>query len=507
MAKNKKPSGGNPAGAFEDAAHHHQAGRLAKAEKAYRKAITAKADFFEAHVNLGVVLEAQGKLEDAEKSFSRAIILNPEMAEIHYALGTVLDALNRPADAAVSHQRALDLKPDYVEALNGLAIAEEKQGNADIAIKTFEKALGLNPGFAEAANNLGNLYHRQGGAEDAIQAFRSAIAIRPDYAEAHRNLGQALLLGGNFSEGWGEYQWRWRCRDFPSERRTFPQPLWQGEDLAGKTILVWGEQGVGDEVQFASMVPDLVDGGAKVIIESDPRLTPVFDRSFPSAQCVAKTNPPHPATMADTVNFQVPMGNLGRWLRPHADSFPQRRSFLVADPDRRQSFRQRYCKNNSNLLIGLAWHSRNPEIGNEKSMSLSDMNPLAVIPGITFIDLQHGEWAPDRKIFEAETGTSIIYDEEVDQMTDLDSFFNQLAALDMVISISSATTHFAGALGIPTWTMLHAQPIYYWMAEREDTLWYPSVRLFRQRQKGDWPGVVKALARELSAKLNKNEPE
>ncbi|NQU56254.1 MAG: tetratricopeptide repeat protein [Rhodospirillales bacterium] len=491
MAKKRKSSvsKGNPAKAFEDAAAHHQAGRLAKAEKAYRKAIAINGDFFEAHVNLGVVLQAQEKLEGAEKSFARAIALNDSVPEIHYALGTVLSDLGRAADAAASHQRALDLNPVYVEALNGLAIALEKQGNAEGAVLTFERALDLNPGFAEAQNNLGNLYHRQGQPGDAIAAFRRAIAINPDYAEAHRNLSQALLLGGNLAEGWAEYQWRWRCRDFPSEKRAFPYALWAGEDLDRKTLLVWGEQGVGDEVHFAGQIPDLLDAGANVVVECEQRLVPLFQRSFPDATCVARKTPPDPATQQG-IDFHIPSGDLGRWLRPDMDAFPDRAAYLVAEQDRVRKLKGQYRAGTKDLLIGVAWTSKNPEIGADKSMALSDWKPLASVPGVRFIDLQYGDTAAERTAFEKQTDIAIHRDDGIDQLADLDAFAAQISAMDLVISVSNTTVHFSGALGVPTWVLLNRVPLSCWMQDREDCPWHPSVRLFRQSEAGQWGDVI-----------------
>jgi len=498
MAKKRKPSvpKGNPAKAFEDAAAHHQAGRLAKAEKAYRKAIALNGDFFEAHVNLGVVLQARGKLEDAEKSYARAIALNDSVPEIHYALGTVLSDLGRAADAGASHQRALELNPVYVEALNGLAIAQEKQGNAEGAVLTFERALDLNPGFAEAQNNLGNLYHRQGQAGDATAAFRRAVTTNPDYAEAHRNLGQALLLGGDLTEGWAEYQWRWRCRDFPSQFRAFPYALWAGEDLGGKTLLVWGEQGVGDEVHFAGQIPDLLDAGANVVLECEHRLVALFRRSFPGATCVARKTPPDPAT-GQGIDFHIPSGDLGRWLRPDIGAFPDRGAYLVADQERIGKLKDQYRDGTKDRLIGVAWTSKNPEIGADKSMSLSDWRPLADISGVRFIDLQYGDTAAERQVFQDQTGMTIHSDDAVDQLTDLDAFAAQISAMDLVISVSNTTVHFAGALGVPTWVLLNRVPLSCWMQDREDCPWHPSVRLFRQTEAGQWGDVIDRVKEAL----------
>ncbi len=497
LAKKPKPGGGGPA--LQDALAHHQAGRLKEAEQGYRKVIAAEPGLFEAHVNLGVVLQGQGRLADGAESFRSAAALNPDYAEVHYALGTVLEELDDLDEARASFQRAVDIKPDYVEALNGLAIGLQKQGKPAEAIETFERALEIDPGFAETLNNLGNLYHREGRIEDALETFRRAIAIAPDYAEAHRNLSQALLMAGRLDEGWRESGWRWKCRDFPSEKRDFPQPLWEGEPLKGKKILVWGEQGVGDEVHFAGMVPDLLDAGAKVVLESDPRLAPLFERSFAGVECAPRETPPWPGTGAGDIDYQIPSGDLGRWFRPDLDSFPGRDSYLAADEKLRLELRDRYRKDPEGLLVGIAWISKNPEIGKAKSMPLADWRPLAGIPGVTFVNLQYGDTRDEREAFEKEAGTPVLDDGGIDQLADLDAFAAQVAAMDLVISVSNTTVHFSGAMGVPTWVLLNTVPLPVWMMGRDDCPWHPSVRLFRQSQAGGWADVIGRVGKELRA--------
>ena len=489
----KKSGGGQAAdigAVLKGALAHHQAGRLDEAEQAYRQALSQDPKAFVAHVNLGVVLQDQGRLEDAAETFQNALAINPEVAEVHYGLGLVLQDRDETADAEAAFRRAVEINPDYAEALNGLAIALEKQGETEEAAATFERALAANPGFAEAHNNLGNLYHKEGRPDDAMAAFRRAIEINPEYAEAHRNLSHVLLLAGRLDEGWKEFQWRWRCRDFPSATRPFPQPPWTGEPVDGKTVLVWGEQGIGDEVHFAAMVPDLIDAGARVVLECEHRLVPLFGRSFPEATCVATETPPAAETMAGDIDFQVPSGNLGQWLRPDLDSFPGRESYLTADEDRAQALKDRYRDGGDDRLVGIAWISKNPEIGKDKSMALADWRPLAEIGGIRFVDLQYGDTADERAEFEQDTGTPIIHDDAIDQMADMDAFAAQVAAMDLVISVSNTTVHVSGAMGVPTWVLLNTLPLCVWMAEGEDSPWYPSIRLFRQSQAGEWADVI-----------------
>ncbi len=494
----KKSPSGNVAGpALQEALAHHQAGRLADAEREYRAALSRDPGALVAQVNLGVVLRDQGRKEEARDSYRRALSIDPDVAEVHYGLGLVLQELNEGDEAIACFRRAVEIKPDYVEALNGLAIGLQKQGNPAEAIETFERALEIDPGFAEAHNTLGNLYHREGRPDDAVAAFRRAIAINPDYAEAHRNLSQALLLAGSLDEGWREAGWRWKCRDFPSEKRDFPQPLWAGEPLAGQKILVWGEQGVGDEVHFAAMVPDLLDAGAKVVLESDPRLVPLFRRSFPGVECAPRETPPAAETGAEDIDFQAPSGDLGRWLRPDLESFPSPVPYLAADPARADGLRSKYREGGKDLLVGIAWVSKNPEIGKEKSMSLMDWRPLTARTGIKFIDLQYGDTEEERRTFEKKTGTPVLHDGDIDQMADLDAFAAQVAAMDLVVSVSNTTVHISGGLGVPTWVLLNSLPLPVWMLGREDSPWYQSMRLFRQAEAGDWTDVVLRVEGEL----------
>ncbi len=493
---------GMAAEAFDAGNAHQQAGQFEDAEREYRAAIGAQGDFFEAHVNLGVVLQGQGKAEDAGEAFLRAIGLNPEMADIHYALGTVYQDLNRIGDARDCFQSALDIDCGSVEALNGLAICRETLGDADGAVEAFKSAIDVNPDFAEAHNNLGTLYSKLGRIEDAQACLRRAIEINPDYAEAHRNYSHVLLLQGRFAEGWPEFRWRWQCRDFPSEKRIFPQPLWAGQPLEGKTILVWGEQGVGDEIHFAEMVPDLFEAGARVILECETRLAPLFRRSFSAVTCIPRQTPPAAEALNPDIDFQCPSGDLAGWLRSGWGAFPGRSSFLTANHARAEALKETYQAGSRDLVVGIAWISKNPEVGKDKSMTLSDWRGLAEISGVRFVDLQYGDTAEERARFEEDTGATILHDEAIDQMADLDAFAAQVAAMDLVISVSNTTVHMAGALGIPTWVVVNTVPLCVWTLEGETSPWYPSLRLFRQSEAGVWDDVVGQVAgalREFSA--------
>jgi len=507
-------------------------GRLDDAAERYREAIAAEPSSPQAYNNLGNVLARLGETEAAARHYRSAIGHAPTYAVAHYNLGTLLLDGGDADGAAAAFRRVLELDPAYAEAHNNLGQALETAGDLDGAAGHYQSALALHPRFAEAFNNMGNVHKKRGDLEAAVRSYgdaiginprdpsphtnlgvvramlgdvdealathRKAIEIAPDHPEAHHNLGLALLLSGRLPEAWAEYEWRLGipCRKTPDR---LPETRWRGEALAGKRILVWGEQGVGDEVMFAGMVPDLLETGASVVLENDPRLRALLQRSFPGARCVQRQEPPASDMAPDAFDFHTPSGSLGRWLRPTLDTFPPRRSYLVADAGRRDELRARYLQGSDDRLVGIAWYSKNPNSGRYKSMSLMELRPLAATPGIRLVDLQYGDTAEERRAFAEETGVSVIHDERVDQMADLDAFAAQVAAMDVVVSVSNTTVHMAGALGVPTWVMLQHVPLSCWMLEREDSPWYPSARLFRQSRAGRWDDVVARVSAELAA--------
>jgi tetratricopeptide (TPR) repeat protein len=444
---------------------------------AYRKAVSAVPGFAPALVNLGQALletdeaeEAAGCFEGARATFAddpdvlgglgralaaigrtdealthlrRAREITPNDPVVLCNLGTALQANGDVAEAEAAFEAAISLEPGLAEGHYNLGLAYQEQGRLDDAVSQYGRALEIEPSHIMAQVNLSMAFLDLGRIDDAVATCRRALEEAPEHAEAHHNLSLALLLQGNFSEGWAEYEWRFKTGE--GTQRQFPQVPWNGEPVDAKTVLVWAEQGVGDEVMFAGMVPDLVEAGANVILEADPRLVPVCERSFEGIECVAKQNPPGAETKRDGIDFQVPCGNLGRWLRPDLDSFPGRDTYLAADAERAAALREQYRAGTEDRLIGIAWISKNKRLGPQKSMTLMELAPLTNNPGLRFIDLQYGDTADERAGFENETGVSIIHDDGIDQMADLDAFAAQVAAMDLIISVSNTTVHFAGA--------------------------------------------------------------
>ncbi|MBT3305175.1 MAG: tetratricopeptide repeat protein [Alphaproteobacteria bacterium] len=429
-------------------------------------------------LELGRNRQNSGDLSGAADIYQQIHTADPNNVDALHLLGVISHRLGELDLATELIAAALAIKPDFADAQCNLGVVFSDQGRYDEAADCYRRAIEINPDYADPHNNLGALHQKLGQLDAAAISYRKAIAINPDFADAHNNLATLQLLMGNFEEGWIEFSWRWKISQFSKALKSFYKPLWKGESLSEKQILVWEEQGVGESLMFAGLIPELVAQGAEVFIECDPRLAPLLARSFPEID----------VTGGQEFDTHAPLADLGRWLRPDSNSFPTSGPYLQADPEATAAVRRRYQGTSENLLVGIAWHSNSPHYSEQKSMTLADLAPVLSVPGITFVDLQYGDTAGER------AGTDIIHDDSVDQMTDLDAFAAQIAAQDAVVTISNTTAHMAGSLGVPTLLMLDTIPIWYWQVERPDSPWYPSLQLFRQRQPGDWSDVIERVA-------------
>ncbi|MGH6882842.1 MAG: tetratricopeptide repeat protein, partial [Hypericibacter sp.] len=296
-------------------------------------------------------------------------------------------------------------------------------------------------------------------------------------------------------EGWAEVECRWATGSRDGEKRDWPWPVWQGNDLEGR-LLVWTEQGIGDEIMFASLLPEMI-GKMKLAVECEPRLVPLLARSLPGVEILARR--PGPVSVSEwpsDIVAQSSAGDLMRYLRPDPASFAGRGGpYLKVDPARREAARQRYGLDR--LRAGIAWYTGSTNAGTSRTVPLALLKPLLRSAGVRFVDLQYGDHKAEIAALAAE-GIELFQDPTFDQMTDLEGFAAQVAALDLVITIDNSTAHMAGALGVPCWVLLPDPPEWRWLLERSDCLWWPSLKLFRQTRSGDWSGPL-AQVREAFA--------
>lgn len=472
----------------------HQAGQhqLAVDRIAAALAINPRSAVY--NLNLGTVHHAQGDLDAAARCYRRALALDPDFAEAHYNLGNLRQLQGRWATSALCYRQALDSRP-------GLADAHHQMGNVRLAeddlreaVACYERALALDPALAEAHYNLGHVLHLLGRRDRSMACYERALALRPDYGQAHFSMALAQLFGGDFAAGWRNYEARWRSEDHRTSIRPYRLPRWDGKPLPSGHLLIWGEQGIGDEILFAGLIPEVVRAGHRCALDCDPRLVPLFARSFPEVEVVER-----PAA-EDAPGFHfaahVPSGSLPGFFRASASAFASATSpYLVADPFQTAQFRASY--GDRRQRIGLAWHTTNGKTGRIRSIGLGELAPLFAQLEFHWVSLQYGEHGA----IEAEAAQAhapILVDRSVDQLADLDRFAAQVAAMDLVITIDNSTAHIAGALGVPVWLLLPFSADWRWLAEGETSLWYPSMRLFRQTNAGEWPPVVKNVAEALA---------
>ncbi|MCH8922865.1 MAG: hypothetical protein IIA67_06920, partial [Planctomycetes bacterium] len=333
----------------------------------------------------------------------------------------------------------------------------------------------------------------------AIAQLDLAIEKQPDSAAAKLNRALVLLASGNWKDGWREYRWRFDVET--REQRTFNLPSWDGADLSEKTILIIDEQGVGDQLMFASCIGDVVARARHCVIECKPRLLGLFERSFPQATVLAK-----PIDLAsgelESVDVQAPLGSLPGQLRNTWNDFPRRAGYLIADASGQSSWKDRFAGMEPGPVIGISWQGgTKPKIRRIRSISLDQWEPLLSVRGVNFVSLQYGESA--EVLAEVLGGVRQtlgvrIHDwADADPLGDLDRWAAQVSALDLVISVDNSTVHMAGALGVPVWTLLPKMANWRWMQDREDSPWYPSMRLFRQTRSGIWTDTIEHAARAL----------
>jgi len=505
----------------------YQEGRFETAAAMIRQAIAINSSGTSYYANLGTVLQAQGKLEEAEILYRHALILKPDLAEVHVNLGNVLQARGELDGSVACYERALAFRPACAETYNNLGNARQKQRQMDVAISCYERALSIKPNYAEAYYNLGNACRDQDKLDQAVTHYQTALTIEPEYVEAYYNLGNVLreqgklenalakyrkalmlrpnygkagfgealaqLLQGDFTIGWRNFERRWLSTDHDTPKREYREPDWSGEKLSSGNLLLWGEQGIGDEIMFAGLIPDVIRTGNHCILDCDPRLKPLFTRSFPEVNVVSGCGPGgHPELK---IASQLPIGSLPGLFRTTGSAFAVTTSpYVFANPTARKRLRARYA--DGRRLVGLAWYTKSSKTGRFRSIDLSLLAPLFTRPDIQWVSLQYGD--PGMLENQAEAaGAPILIDRTVDQFSNIDIFAAQIAAMDLVITIDNSTAHLAGALGVPVWVLLPFAPDWRWLLDREDCQWYPTMRLFRQTELGNWQSVVERVRRSL----------
>jgi tetratricopeptide (TPR) repeat protein len=503
-----------------------RAGSREAAIGAWRLALDLAPDHAPSHRHLGALLREVGRLEEARTQGEAALRLDPADAENHHALGVTLQLLGRSADAAACQRAAIARAPGHGAAHRNLGAALKELGRLDEALAALDQAIALRPDDADAHNNRGVVLEDLGRFAEALSAVDRALALRPTYAQAHANRGAilvdlrrfaaaldsydrcldlapgdigaewnrslALLSLGRMREGWLLHERRWSVRGAPTPRAT-SRPRWTGEpgqEVAGRTILLWGEQGLGDQIQFARFAAQVAARGARVLLETDPRLAPLLD-GIAGVTRVVPSDTPLPDEAFD---LHCPLMSLPAALGSELSTIPADIPYLRV-PEAARARWAAMLGPASRPRVGLAW-SGNPAHANDarRSIPLARLNALLGAP-VEWVGLQRDLRASDRAALDAlprlrHSGAALA---------DFADTAALCAACDLVITVDTSIAHLAGALGRPAWILLPFNADWRWLHDRDDSPWYPTATLRRQTRPGDWDDVLERVARDLAA--------
>jgi tetratricopeptide (TPR) repeat protein/glycosyltransferase involved in cell wall biosynthesis len=470
------------------------AGETAEAIAVYDRALSLNPNCAEAWINLGLAREEQGDLTEAISCYQQGIQVNPNCAEAYYNLGIALEEQGKRSEAIANYERAIRINPnpDFLQALNNLGKVFEEEGQLANAIECYHRAIELQPNNINAFNSLGIVLQQQGKFTDAVACYSQGVEFNFTYPEAHLNLALALLLMGDLQRGFFEYEWRMLVAEKQFPTHDFIQPIWDGQDLDGKTILLCPEQGLGDAIQFIRYARIVQQKGGKVIVWCPPNLHRLFEQVSGIDELIVRPE------SAPDFDVRAQLVSLPHILGTTLESIPANVPYLAPPPGVEFTINE-----TPNFKVGIVW-SGNPHNSQNKlrSVSLDSLMQLFDIPGVNFYSLQRDIPEEERTILEQM------------QVTDLSAYLHDFAdtaaaisALDLVISVDTAVAHLAGALGKPVWILLCFTPDWRWMLNREDSPWYPSARLFRQDKLGDWEGVFERLASALKTGICQHQPE
>lgn len=497
-------------------------GQFENALVAYEKALAIKPDYAEAYVNRGSVLLELNRPTEALQDFDRALSMNPGLASALINRGNALKALMRPSEALLEYGKALAINQNSAEAYSNRGNALKDLGRLDEALQDFDRAISLNPNYAEAYNNRGialrdlnrssdaladfdrslqrkpdaaDVYNNRGNAlkdlkrlNEALDSYDKSIAIKPDFADAYWNKSLLLILAGDYLNGWPLYEWRLQKEDLKEGYYSFPQPSWRGlEDIRGKRLLVYAEQGFGDLIQFCRYLPQLSALGAEVVFEVPKPLVSLVSTLDDCVTVVAK------GEKLPDFDAHCPVMSLPYVFKTTLETVPVTTPYLNSDANKVKLWRHK-LGDKKLPRVGLAWSGSTAHKNDvNRSMRLEELLPLMDLP-VEWHSLQK-EYRQHDLEFLQKMPKMHQHQEDLHDFSDTAALID---CMDLVISVDTSVAHVAGALGKPVWILLPYVPDYRWMLERDDSPWYPTAHLFRQPQVADWKSVVEKLVTKLA---------
>lgn len=468
----------------------HCQGRLDEAGTLYRAALIQNPEITEGWVNLGLVALAQRRADEAMACAREALRLDSGNADARNNLGMVHYIQGHIAEAEACFRDALRLAPEHPNAMLNLGSARQLNNDVAEAEACFRNALKLGVDPARAKSNLALAMMEQGRPDLAEALCREALDMLPTHCESRANLALALLTQGRLEEGWAAYESRWQVEAMAAPLPKLPEPRWTGQKLNGETVLLYAEQGFGDVLQFCRYAPMVSRAGGRVVLVVPPALQRLMQTLEGVDRVLSEDDDLLPA-----FDYHCPLMSLPFAFKTTLETIPGPKQYLHADPSSWVSFLSEL----PGLKVGLVWAGRSRTeqphavaIDKRRSMRLEDMAPVLTVPGCSFVSLQLGP--PARQM----QGVEGLIDVS-DRLKDWNDTAELIAGLDLVIAVDTAVAHLAGTLGRPVWMLNRLDTCWRWLRDREDTPWYPTMRQFRQRTKGDWADVILRVTLALRA--------
>ena len=462
-------------------------GKVDSAIEAYEKAILNNPGNALFYNNLGALLSEQGKNNESIEACKKAILLKKDYPEAYNNLGAILRDQGKISEAIEACNKAIFLKSDYAEAYNNLGAILRDQGKISEAIEACNKAIFLKSDYAEAYNNLGAILRDQGKISEAIEACNKAVLLKPDYAEAYYSLSFSHNLKGDLENGFKLYEWRLREKRFIA-RTPRKYLIWNGKkSVLGKKFFVYEEQGLGDIIQFARYLLLLKKKGAEVTFRVKKKMHALL-KTLDEDIIFVEDDPAQ-----NNIDFETPLMSLPNLFKTHLNTIPSMTSYLQANHDKVKSWCKRLTKDT--FKVGICWQGSKNKIDFGRSFPLTLFKDISKLPNIELISLHKGEGENQIKDINFELTTL------GDDFDAGENAFEDTAAImmncDLIITSDTATAHLAGALGCPTWVALKKVPDWRWMLEQNQSPWYPNMKLYRQKELGDWDHVFQTIKRDL----------
>ncbi len=425
------------------------------------------------------------KPEEAIQYYNLALKLDSNFVDAYYNKARALKFVQKYEEAILNYQQAIKLNPQYFKAIVNLGFLYNELKEYDKSLKQYNLALNINPHSAETLYNRGIVYENLNEFENALDDYNLAIKIKPNFADALFNKAILMLSQENYEDGWKLYEARWEAKKLLYIQTSKPELL--DFHITQKNILVWSEQGIGDEILYSSLLQDAFKVTNNFIVAIDPRMLSLYQRSFKNisnVNFISSKKLPNEASY----DFHLPIGNLGKFFRNSLGDFKdQPFNYLISDIEKSMLLKKAF-KSSKKFICGIAWKSKNEEIGPDKSLSLKQLLPILELPDIDFISLQYGDTEEEEKSLYEEYGIEIKTMDEIDNFNDIDGLSSLIDACDFVITSSNITAHLSGALGKKTYLFVpyNVGKIWYWHENRNKSLWYPAVNIYRQELNKSW---------------------